>query len=133
MQYRLDAQHYIDDMLLEPGTVIGDDSGSIAYRYVQDTDDGRGGVAKKGSSRPPSRQMTPLDDEAKKLYADYFGTTAPERDPTKAIPVQGTGSEAKVLPPGAPRPGLDNQYKAPLVNEPDTKPKPMFSPPEDKK
>lgn len=115
MQYRLDGDHYIDDMLIPAGTVIGDDSGHISYRYTHDVPDGQGGYFKAGSPRPPGRQMVPLDAEAKELFFKAFGGVPPERDPTKAIPIQGTGDKTKALPPGAPRPGTDNQYKKPLV------------------
>lgn len=121
MQYRLDGDHYIDDMLIPAGTVIGDDSGSVAYRFIADTPDGEGGYHKKGDPKPPSRSMIPLDDEAKHLFHKKFGGVPPERDYAKAIPLQGTGDKTKVPAPGAPRPGIDAQYKKPLVDEPDLK------------
>jgi hypothetical protein len=94
MKYRLDAQHYIDNMLLEPGLVIGDDE-LITYRD------------EKGHPRAPSLQMTPLDDEAKRLFEEHHNSAAPERDPTKSIPLQGTLSDVKVPPATAPRPGKE--------------------------
>lgn len=98
MRFRLDAQHYVDDRLLEPGMEVGDGEGvAHSWRYPADIhkeDFDR----KAGQAMPPSVQMTPLDAEAKKLYQDTFGTGKPERDPTKAIPLQGTLSTAKVPP-----------------------------------
>lgn len=119
MKYRLDAVHYIDDKELPIGFEIGDDT-PVPYRHTHDVPDGRGGVFKAGTPIVPSRSMTPLDDEAKKLFRQTFGTDAPERDFSKAIPIQGTGSEAKAPVPG-PRPGVDNLYKKPLVDETDQK------------
>ena len=80
-------------------------------------------TSKAGSPMPPSRSMIPLDDEAKKAFHDAFGGVPPERDFTKQIPIQGTGSEAKAPGPGFQRPGLDAQYTKPLVDESETKPK----------
>lgn len=86
MQFRLDTQHYINDRLLEAGTIIGDDTG-IAM------------VLPNGDQMKPSVNMTPLDDEARKLFSETFpGARLPERDPTKAIPLRGSGDTAKQPP-----------------------------------
>lgn len=83
MLFRLDTQHYIHDRLLEPGHIIGDNT-DIAM------------VNADGSPLIPSRSMTPMDDEAWSLFNETFpGTRRPERDPTKAIPLRGTGDSAK--------------------------------------
>lgn len=86
MKYRLDVEHYIDDRLLEPETVIGDE-GAVPFRFA----DGRPMV--------PSTGMTPLDDEAMAIWKKKFPDTKPQRDPTAAIPVRGTFDTAKQ--PGA--------------------------------
>ncbi len=83
MKFRLDTQHYINDRLIEPGHVIGDET-DIPM------------VLPNGEPMKPSVNMTPLDEEAWKLFQDTFpGTRRPERDPTKAIPLRGTGDTAK--------------------------------------
>lgn len=86
MRFRLDTQHYINDRLLEPGHIIGDETDVPL-------------VLANGDPVKPSVNMTPLDDEAWKLFQDTFpGTKRPERDPTKAIPLRGTGDTAKAPP-----------------------------------
>lgn len=83
MKFRLDTQHYINDRLLEPGHIIGDETDVPM-------------VLANGDPIVPSVNMTPLDDEAWKCFQDAFpGTKRPERDPTKAIPLRGTGDSAK--------------------------------------
>lgn len=110
MRYRLDSQHYIDDKLLEEGTEIGDGT-PFPWRFED------------GTARPPSRSMVPLDDEAKRLFKEHFKTEGPvERDPTKAIPVQGKPMEPSKpasLPrnPEGPKPMATP--KLPEVNEKD--------------
>lgn len=86
MRFRLDAQHYINDRLLEPGHIIGDGT-DVPF------------VDAKGRQMQPSVSMTPLDDEAWDVFKQRFpGTQMPERDPTKAIPLQGTGDKVKAPP-----------------------------------
>ena len=84
MKWRLDEQHYDSDAmkLLEVGTVVGDGCEN-EWRYPDTA------VPKelRGKPRPPSRAMSPMDDEAKKAWFDKFGGEAPERDPTAAIPL----------------------------------------------
>lgn len=112
MRFRLDSQHYHEDKLLEPGTEVGDDC-DIAWRYPKDvhqTDDhGNEVVIKAGTAMPPSAQMTPLDEEAKRMVRDWFKTDKPARDPMVKIPLQGTGDKVKVEAPGTPRPGTSPQ------------------------
>ena len=88
MKFRLDAQHYMNDRLLEVGHIIGDETDvGLPDGWV------------------PSRQMTPLDDEAKAFFSRTFpGATYPERDPTKAIPLRGTGDSARAPPLVPPKP-----------------------------
>lgn len=90
MKYRLDSQHYIDEAILETGTEIGDGT-DHPYRDA------------KGKPLPPSTNMTPLDDEAKRLYKEWFKEEAPDRDPFAKIPLQGSGDTVKTSV--APRPG----------------------------
>lgn len=86
MKFRLDAQHYINDRLLEPGHIIGDETDVPM-------------VLANGEPMKPSVNMTPLDDEAWNLFRETFpGTRPPDRDPTKAIPLRGTGDQAKAPP-----------------------------------
>ncbi len=83
MKFRLDSKHYINDRLLEPGHIIGDETDVPM-------------VLPNGDPIKPSVNMTPLDDEAWALYKETFpGARLPERDPTKAIPLRGTGDAAK--------------------------------------
>jgi len=65
MRYRLTATHYIGDCLLEAGTEIGD---GTAYAF-------RGADGKPLS---PTPEMEPLDDEAKRLFAEYSGIPSAE-------------------------------------------------------
>jgi len=75
MKYRLDAQHYINDRLLEPGHVIGEGT-DVPF------------VDRKGNPIRPSRSMTPLDAEARSHFEKAFpGTDLPEADALKAIPL----------------------------------------------
>lgn len=102
MRLLLDEPHYVDDMLFERGTIVGDGEGAAHdWRYKDDVK--QIGV-KAGERRPLSRAMTPLDDEARTALKAAFGTEKPEADPTKAIPIQGTTKD----------PGLVNA-KAPAI------------------
>ncbi len=96
MKFRMDVQHYRDDKLIEPGTVVGDDC-EITWRDA------------KGHPFPPSLGMTPLDEEAKRMVKETFQTETPVRDPTAPIPMQGTGDKIKVQPAGVSRPGTSPQ------------------------
>ena len=84
MKFRLDAQHYINDRLLEPGHIIGDETDVPM-------------VLANGEPMKPSVNMTPLDGEAAQLMRDTFPGVklADARDPTKAIPLRGSGDSAK--------------------------------------
>lgn len=103
MKFLLDEPHYVDDILLEKGIIVGDGDGCAHdWRYKEDIK--RLGV-KAGERRPLSRAMTPLDDEARNAIRNAFGTDTPERDPTAAIPIQGTTKA----------PGLANAKAPPLM------------------
>lgn len=110
MQFRLDTQHYINDRLLEAGTIIGDDTG-IAM------------VLPNGDQMKPLVNMTPLDDEARKLFSETFpGARLPERDPTKAIPLRGSGDTAKQPP--LVQPASPGQHAPVLEPKPTPQPTP---------
>lgn len=84
MKYRLDAQHYINDKLLEAGQVVGDDTGN-PFRFPN------------GDPMIPSQFMTPLDGEAQAEYQKKFGNAGQKRvDPSQALPIQGTFDATKV-------------------------------------
>lgn len=122
MRYRLDEPHYIDDRYLDTGTEIGDDT-PVPYRYTKDTssldENGKKIVLPAGSAVPPSRAMTPLDDEAKKLFAKRFpGDSKPDIDPTKPIPVMGNVKTSQPLAQGQPpRPVAHNPAPPPEPNK----------------
>lgn len=91
MKWRLDEDHYDNDAMvsLPAGTEVGDGCAN-EWRYPASS----ANKALAGKPRPPSRNMTPLDAEAKKVWNEAFGEgERPERDPTKAIPI--TPVEAK--------------------------------------
>jgi hypothetical protein len=90
MRFKLTAQHYIQDRLLEPGTVIGEGT-EVPFLDAQ------------GNSLPPSDQMEGLDEESEKAVemvrarawhidqlvmepggADPTGKPVDPVDPTKA-------------------------------------------------
>lgn len=96
MKWRLELPHHIDEQVLEPGTIIGDDTQWPFRALKADPKIGR----KVGDSLPPSTAMTPLDDEARKAFETKFGKDAPERDPLAAIPLTGAPDAPKVRPPG---------------------------------
>lgn len=82
MKFRLDSQHYINDKLLEPGQVVGDETGN-PFRFPN------------GDPMIPSQYMTPLDAEAVDLYRKKFGDDVKRVDPTQSIPIQGTFDATK--------------------------------------
>lgn len=98
MRFRLDAQHYINDRLLEPGHIIGDET-DVPF------------IDEKGRPMKPSVSMTPLDAEAHEHFKRTFpGAEFPERDPTAKIPLQGTFDKTKVggaAPNVPPKPNQD--------------------------
>jgi hypothetical protein len=100
MKWQLDAEHHIDEMVLPAGTIIGDGTDHPFRAVADDHKINR----KRGDHLPPSTQMTPLDDEARKLFKSTYGEDATEFDPMKAIPLTGAQGAPKVQGVGAPRP-----------------------------
>lgn len=84
MKWRLDEPHFDSDasLTLPEGTVVGDGCEN-QWRYPESS----ANRAVAGKPRPPSRSMTPLDDEARRVWDEAFGEEPPERDPTKKIPI----------------------------------------------
>lgn len=65
MRYKLTSQHYINDCLLEAGAEIGDGT-PYPFRDAN------------GKPLSPTPEMEPLDDEAKRLFAEYSGIPSAE-------------------------------------------------------
>lgn len=114
MRYQLLEKHYINDLLLEPGTIVGvpGDKDITAYWVMPDG----------FTPREPSRAMIPLDDAAKEVFGKRFPDYVPDIDPTKPIPVMGTGSgayapgvaaSAPPVRPMSPQPAAHQQGAAP--------------------
>lgn len=113
MRYRLEEDHYDNDAmtLLPAGTEVGDGCAN-PWRYPASVPAPNAGLS--GKPRPPSRSMTPLDDEAKREWRAHFEGDVPDRDPTKAIPItpadgkrdaQGNVKpDRQPSPPGQPNP-----------------------------
>jgi hypothetical protein len=78
MKYRLDESHYDEYAELPAGTEVGDGT-AVSWKYPETIDN----VTLRGKYKPPSKSMTPLDDEAKKAYAEHFKIEAPVKDPEK--------------------------------------------------
>jgi len=123
MKWRLDEAHYDSDAMqtLETGTIVGDGCAN-EWRYPETAAD----KTLRGKPRPPSRSMTPLDDEAKVAWEDKFGDKdpPPPHDPTKPIPIttaardaQGNIKAAQPRPPG--QPTGENVTKDPSVAKED--------------
>lgn len=98
MLWRLDGDHQIDEQILPEGTVIGDETQWPFRATKADPKINR----KVGDPLPPSTQMTPLDDEARKVFKAKFGTEAPNKDPLASIPLTGAQNAPKVLPKAVP-------------------------------
>lgn len=111
MKWQLLEPHHIDEQVLPAGTVIGDDT-QWPYRatYNEKKNKFGGGVDRKiGDPLPPSRAMTPMDDEARKVYDDVFGGEIPNPDPTRSIPLTGAPDSPKVAGPGSKPPPASPQ------------------------
>lgn len=131
MKWRLDEQHYDSDAMkvLEVGTVVGDGCENL-WRYPEAAAD----KSLRGKPRPPSRSMTPLDDEAKKAWAEKFGDAEPPaHDPTKPIPITtiprdaaGNIKTAQPKPPSTP-PEFPPKFK-PMPEPKSTAPTPTGKP-----
>lgn len=124
MKWRLTAPHHIDEQVLPVGTIIGDDTSWPHRARLDDPRIGR----KAGDPLPPSNDMQPLDNEAKKLYEEVYGTSgAFPSDPTASIPLTGAENSPKVRPEGAARP---TEYAAPQgKDEPGPNLKQVTTPP----
>jgi hypothetical protein len=92
MRWQLLEPHHIDEQVLPVGTIIGDDTQWPFRATKEDRRIGR----KVGDALPPSRAMTPADDEARKVFNDTFGGEIPETDPTKSIPLTGAENAPRV-------------------------------------
>ena len=69
MKWKLNTQHYIDDALLDPGTIVGTDT-PYPFPY------------------PPSLNMEPVDEEAKaylKAHPRKFGDEGRPEVPTELL------------------------------------------------
>jgi hypothetical protein len=124
MRYRLDADHYDEFNLLPAGTIVGDGC-EVSWKYLPTVADPK----LRNAYKPPSMEMTPLDDEAKRAYNERFGSVPFEKDPTNKISLFGginpsdTGSAAPhtiaftgkptVAPPGRPNPAPNNPTEKP--------------------
>lgn len=64
MRFKLLAQHYIDDRLLEPGTEVGDGT-SVPFRFPD------------GSRMVPSTEMEGVDEEGVKAVEDVRSRSFP--------------------------------------------------------
>lgn len=90
MKFRLEAEHYVDNLLIPAGSIVGD-GGVHSWRHPADDPN----VALRGTVRAPSAAMIPLDAEAKDLFNKRFpAETPPDRDPTSAIPLGGPKRDA---------------------------------------
>ena len=106
MKYQLLEPHHIDEMVLPAGTIIGD---GTQWPFRSTYDDKK--IDRKiGDPLPPSRAMTPMDDEARALFDKEYHGEVPEVDPTRSIPLTGAPESpvvrgAGVKPtPEAPKP-----------------------------
>lgn len=78
MRYRLDEDHYDEFVQLPAGTEVGDGC-EVTWKYPNNVEN----AALRGKYKPPSKSMTPLDDEARAAYEKHFNQDSPERDPSK--------------------------------------------------
>lgn len=138
MKWQLLEPHHIDEQVLPPGTIIGDDT---QWPYRSTYNDKK--IDRKvGDPLPPSRAMTPMDDEAREAFETAFDGEIPEVDPTRSIPLTGAEGAPRVSGPGAkpppaksksinetpddsPRTGLNAPSRPPLspsTPQPDLKP-----------
>lgn len=96
MKWQLLEPHHIDEQVLPAGTIIGDDTQWPYRSTYNDKKIGR----KVGDALPPSRAMTPMDDEARRVFNDVFEGEIPNTDPTASIPLTGAPNAPKVAGPG---------------------------------
>lgn len=124
MKWRLDADHHIDEMVLPAGTVIGDET-RWPYRAVRPdkkmkSKDGKDMPIEVGDPLPPSSNMFPLDDEARRYWDKFWGDARDpggNPDPTATIPLTGAENAPKVAGSAArdpaARPSPEAPHKAP--------------------
>lgn len=117
MRWRLEEKHYIDDQVLEPGTLVGDET---EHPYVFTKADPKLG-RKVGEPMPPSRAMTPMDEEARAVWRKAFGDEPVERDPLKAIPLTGAQGSPTVKPNPTKQP--ENVKQGPATQKEPEQPK----------
>lgn len=103
MKWRLDMPHQIDEQVLEAGTIIGDDT-QWPFRALKDDSKIK---RKKGDALPPSHAMSPVDDEARKVYKAKFGDDAPNSDPLASIPLTGAPGAPKIAGTASPQPKVN--------------------------
>lgn len=92
MKWQLTEPHHLDEQVLPAGTIIGDDT---AHPYRAPKDDPKIG-RKLGDALPPSTNMIPMDDEARKAYDKHFKGQVPSGDPTASIPLTGAPDAPRV-------------------------------------
>lgn len=131
MRWQLLEPHHIDEQVLPAGTIIGDDTQWPFRSTYNDRKINR----KIGDALPPSRAMTPMDDEARKAFDDVFQGEIPNTDPTKSIPLTGAPDAPRVSgvgvkpPPPEPEPiNLTPKDEAPKTGMIAPAPKPTPSP-----
>lgn len=117
MKWRLEAAHHIDEQVLDPGTIIGDDT-QWPYRAMKDDlKIGR----KVGDALPPSTNMTPMDEEARAAWRKVYGDEPIDRDPFKSVPLTGAAGAPMVKGPAhkpisePPKPVNEKPFEAPKV------------------
>lgn len=118
MKWQLLEPHYIDEQVLPAGTAIGDDTQWPFRSTYNDKKIGR----KIGDPLPPSRAMTPMDEEAREAFQEAFHGEIPETDPTRSIPLTGAEGAPRVAGPGAKPPTFKSEpvNKAPDDDGPRT-------------
>jgi hypothetical protein len=100
MKYELETQHYLWDQLLEPGTLIGDDT-----------------VFPIPEGFAPSASMKPLDDAARELT----NRTASKKEnwgrPEEGLPISPVQNNSGIFVAG-PGAGTINRNPQPIINGP---------------
>lgn len=96
MKWQLTEPHHIDEQVLPAGTIIGDET---QWPYRSSYNDPK--IKRKiGDPLPPSRAMTPMDDEAHRAFEAAFGEGVEPQDPSKSVPLTGAQGAPKVHGPG---------------------------------
>lgn len=105
MRWQLLEPHHIDEQVLPAGTIIGDGTQWPFRSTYNDKKIDR----KIGDPLPPSRAMTPMDDEARKVFDEVFEGEVPDPDPTRSIPLTGAPDSPKVAGPGSKPPAAKSE------------------------